>query len=119
GRAADQHNLAGEIDGDHRVRALAATVTFGIGRERREIENGEIGNEAGEIGSLGTDQQLTNEKGVPGEFGIDARLDPVFRVGPTVEILRKELFALGRLDEVGKQIVEVLLRRLVITVPPE
>ena len=118
GRAADQYDLAREIDGDHRVGAFAAAVALGVGLERREVEDGEFGNETGELGLLGADQQLADEERVPGEFGINAGLDPVFRVGAAIEVLREEFFAFGMLDEVGKQIVEVLFRHFAIAVPP-
>ena len=35
-----------------------------------------------------------------------------------VEVLREKLFAFGMFDEVGKQVVEVLLRHFAIPVPP-
>ena len=40
GRAADQHDLAGEIDRDHRVGAFAAAVTLGVRLERRHVDDG-------------------------------------------------------------------------------
>ena len=44
-RAADQHDLAGEIDRHHGVGAFAAAVTLGVGPERRQIDDGEFGDE--------------------------------------------------------------------------
>ena len=88
-RAADQHDLTGEIDRHHGVGALAPAVTLGVGAERRQIDDGEFGNEAGELRALGPDQQLPDEQRVPGVFGEDAGLDAVFRVGAAVEILRE------------------------------
>ena len=46
GRAADQHDLAGEIDRHHRVGAFAAAVTLGVRLERRHVDDGELGHEA-------------------------------------------------------------------------
>ena len=68
---------------------------------------------------LGTDQQLANEERMPGEFGEDAGLDPVFRVGAAVEVLREEFLAFDMLDEVGEQIIEVFLRHFAVAVPPD
>ena len=96
GRAADQHDLAGEIDRHHGVGAFAAAVTLGVGLERRQIDDGEFGHEAGELGALGTDQQLADEQRMPGQFGEDAGLDLVFRIGAAVEILREQFLAFAR-----------------------
>ena len=118
-RSADQDDLAGEVDGNHRVRAFAAAVTFRVRPERGQIDDREFRNEAGEFGLLGADQQLANEQRVPGEFGEDAGLDPVFRVGAAIKVLREEFLAFDMLDEVGEKIVEVLLRHFAVAVPPD
>ena len=91
GRAADQHDLAGEIDRDHRVGAFAAAVTLGVRLERRQIDDGHVRHEARELGALRTDQQRADEQRVPGEFGEDAHLDAVLRIGAAIEILREQL----------------------------
>ena len=117
-RAADQHDLAGEIDRHHGVGAFAPAVPLGIGPERRQIDDREFGHEAGELGALGPDQQLPDEQRMPGVFGEDARLDPIFRIGAAVEILREEFLAFGVCEKIGEQIVEVLLRHFAVTVPP-
>ena len=74
-RAADQHDLAGEIDRHHGVGAFASAMTLGVGLERRQIDDGEFGHEARELCVLGTDQQLADEQRVPGIFREDAGLD--------------------------------------------
>ena len=45
GRAADQHDLAGEIDRHHRVGAFAAAVTLGVRLERRQVDDGHLRHE--------------------------------------------------------------------------
>src|SRR5581483_9726407 len=64
------------------------------------------------------DQQLADEQRMPGELGVNARLDPVLRIGAAIEILREQRLALGVGDEVGEQIVEVLLALLAVAIPP-
>ena len=118
GRAADQHDLAGEIDRHHGVGAFAAAVTLGVRLEGRQVDDGEFGNERGERGALRPDQQLADEQRVPSELGEDAHLDAVFRIGAAIEVLREQLLALGVLLDVGQQRVEVLLRHLAVAVPP-
>ena len=39
---------------------------------------------------------------MPGQFGEDAGLDLVFRVGAAVEVLRKKFFALDMLEKIGE-----------------
>ncbi len=118
GRAADQHDLTGEIDRHHGVGALAAAVTLGVGAERRQVDDGEFGHEAGELLELGADQQLADEQRVPGVFGEDADLDAVGVIGAAIEVLREQLLAFAVVDEVGQERVEVLARHLAIAVPP-
>ena len=117
-RAADQHDLAGEIDRHHGVGALASAVPLGVRLERRQIDDGEFGHELGEFVALGADQQLPDEQRVPGEFREHARPDPVFRIGAAVQILHEQFHALGMRLKIGEQIVEVLLRHFAVAVPP-
>ena len=107
GTAADQYDLAGEIDRHHGVGAFAPAMPLGIGLERRHVDDGELGDEFGEIVALGPDQQLADEQRMPGVFGEDAGLDPVFRIGAAVEILREQLLAFGVRLKIGQQIVEI------------
>ena len=100
GRAADQHDLAGEIDRDHRVGAFAAAVALGVGLERRQVDDGHVRHVARQLRALRTDQQLADEQRVPGEFGEDARLDAIFRIGAAIEVLREQRLALRMREEV-------------------
>ena len=43
--------LRGEVDGDDGVGAHA--VTLGVGLERRQIDDGQFGDEVGEFGNVG------------------------------------------------------------------
>ena len=56
---------------------------------------------------------------MPGEFGIDARLDAIFRIGAAVEILREQRLAFRVCKEVEIQILKMLLAELAIAVPPD
>ena len=73
-------------------------MALGVGAERRQIDDGELGHELGEVDALGTDQQLANEQRVPGVFGEDAGLDAVFRIGAAVQILREQFLAFAVRD---------------------
>jgi hypothetical protein len=107
GAAADQNDLAREIDRHHGVGAFAAAVALGVGPERRHVDDGHVRHEAGEFGALGTDQERADEQRVPGEFGEDAHLDAVFLIGAAIQVLRVKLLALGVREEVVIEIVEV------------
>src|SRR6185295_7949653 len=87
--------------------------------EGRKVDDGEFRNESLKLGPLRANEQLANEQRVPRVLGEDACLDLVFRVGATVKILRKKLPAFRVLEEVGKKIVEALLRHFAIAVPPD
>ena len=90
-----------------------------VSLERGQINNGQIGDEVGELGALGTDQQLTNEKGVPGTLGEHPRFDPVVRVGAAIEVLRVKRLAARVRDEVVVEPLEVFRRDLTVAVPPD
>ena len=94
-------------------------MALGIGLERRQIDDGELGDEIGELGALGTDQQLTNEQRMPGQLGEDPRFYPVFRIGAAVEVLREQLLAARMRDEVVIQQLEIGLAELAVAVPPD
>ena len=83
-------------------------VAFGIGAEARQVDDGEFGHEAGEIGRLGPDQQRADKQRMPGQFGENAGLDPETRIGAAIEILREQRLAFGVLEEIGIERVELL-----------
>ena len=114
--AADQDHLAGEIERDDGLAAHAMLLRIGL--EARQAEDGEFGNVAGEFGALGAAQQRADEHRVPGELGIDAGLDAVFRIGAAIEILREQFLALGVGEEILQQHVELLGRELAVLLPP-
>src|SRR5262249_54233798 len=115
--AADQDDALGEVDGDDGLGAHA--VALGIGLERRQAQDGEVGHVVGELGALGADQQRADEQRGPGELGVDAGLDAVFGVGAAVEVLSVELLALGVLEEVLVEQVELGRRELAVLGPPD
>ena len=116
-RAADQHDLAREVAGDDGLAARA--MPLGIGAERRQIDDRQIGDEGGEILGRRTDQEIADEERMPGVFGEDARAQAQRRVGAGVEILGEQRLALGVGDEIGEQRVEMLDRHRVVVVPPD
>ena len=119
GRAADQHDLAGEIDRHHRVGALAAAVTLCVRLERRQVDDRHLGGEGSKLGAIRTDQELADEQRMPGELGEHAHLDAIFRIGAAIEILREQLHAARMGAEIFQEVVELLLGLLAIAVPPD
>ncbi len=61
GRAADQNDLTGEVDRHHGVGAFAAAVTLGVRFERRQVDDGHLRHELGDVLALRTDQELADE----------------------------------------------------------
>jgi hypothetical protein len=104
-RPADQDDLAGEIDRDDVFRTHA--MAFRIGAEARQVDDGELRHEAGEIGRLGADQQRADEQRMPGQLGEDPGLDLECGIGAAVKILREQRHAFGVLEEVGMERVEL------------
>ncbi len=117
GGVSDQNDLPAEIDGDHGL--AAHPVALGVGLERGHVDNGEIGNEVGELGTLGTDQQLADEEGMPGELGENAGLDPVGGIGAAIEVLREQLAAARMRDQIVVEALEIGLRDLAVAFPPD
>jgi len=93
-------------------------MAFRIGLERRQIDDGEFGREAFEFGAVRTNEQRADEQRVPGEFGVDARANAVFRIGAAIEILREQRLAFRVRKEVLIQILEMLLAELAVAVLP-
>jgi hypothetical protein len=116
-RAADQHDLAGEIAGDDRFGA--ATVAGGIGLEGGEIDNGHLRNKACQLLQRGADQQVADEQRVPGHLRIDAGADPVGGIGAAVKVLREQGLASGMGEKISQQNVELGRRERAIVVPPD
>ncbi len=72
----------------------------------------------GKLGALGPDQQRADEHRVPGEFVVDPRLDPVFRIGAAIEVLRVQRLAFGVGDEIVEQQLEFVGRQTAVLLPP-
>ena len=116
-RIGDEHDLAGEVERDDRLRARA--VALGVGDKGRAIENGHVRHEIGEFGLLRADQQIADEQRVPRKFANDAGLDAQGRVGAAVQILHEHVLALAMLKHVGKQQVEMFRGHGLVDVPPD
>jgi len=56
---------------------------------------------------------------VPGELGVDTRLDAIFRIGAAIEVLREQRLALRMRQEVLVQGLKLLLALLAVAVPPD
>jgi hypothetical protein len=94
GGAADQDQLLGEVDRDHRFRPAA--MTLGIGAEARQVDDGEFGREATQRLGFGAHQQRPDEQAVPGEFGDDADVDAMFGLRSAEQILDEQRLLLGQ-----------------------
>ncbi len=115
-RPADQDDLAGEIDRDNVLRTHA--VTFGIGAEARQVDDGQLRHEARELRGFRADQKRADEQRMPGEFGEDAGLDPMRRIGAAIEILREQRHAFGMREEIGVQRCELFRGDRLVAGPP-
>lgn len=93
-------------------------MALGIGAEARQVDDGEFGHEAGELGLLGATQQRADEQRVPGQLGEDAGLDAEGRIGAAVQVLREQRHAFGVLEEVLVQGFELVGGDRLIATPP-
>ena len=93
-------------------------MTFRIGAEARQVDDGQFRHEIAQLRRLGADQQRADEQRVPGEFGEHAGLDLEGRIGAAIEILREQRHAFGMLEEVGIQRGELLGRDRLVAGPP-
>ena len=89
-----------------------------VGLERGQIDDRQLGDEVLQFGRHRTDQELTDEQRMPGQFGENPGFYPVFRVGAAVEVLREQRLAARMRDEVVIEQLEVCRADLAVTVPP-
>ena len=116
-RAADENDLAGQVD---RYDCFAAAaVPLRIGLERRQIDDCHLRLEGGEFVRRGANEQVTNEKRVPSIFGEDPDIDPMRRVGAAVKVLNEQALAPRMRNEVGAQAVELRPAQGIRIVPPD
>ena len=94
-------------------------MPLGIGAERRQIDDRQIGDEGAEILGRRTDQEIADEERMPGVFGEDARAQAQRRVGAGVEVLGEQRLTFGVGDEIGEQGVEMLAPHRIVVVPPD
>ena len=114
---ADQDELFGDADRDHRV--AAAAVPFRVRLEAGQVDDGIFGREAGQFFRRRAYQQGADEQVVPGHLGDDAHVEAVFglraaeQVGDVEFVLPFEMR-----QEIGLQVGEVrLAHRLVDRAP--
>ncbi len=93
-------------------------MTFRIGAEARQVDDGEFGRKSGKLRLRGADQQRANEQRMPGELGEDAGLDPERRIGAAIEVLCEQRHALGSFKEVGIKRLELLGGDRLVAGPP-
>ena len=117
GRAADQDDALGEIAGNHGF--CAATMTGRIALEIRQVDDRQPRRESGERSLFRADQQVADEQRMPGEFRYDTRRQGVFRIGTADQVLNIKRLALGMVEHVLMQDLEVLRRHLIVVVPPD
>ena len=115
--AADQDQLLGEVDRDHRL--AAAAMAGRIGDEGRQVDDGIFGREVGQRLRLGPHQQGADEQVMPGELVDDAHIDPIFGLRPAIEVGDIELVLLAqRLEEILLQRGEMRRRHRHIGLAP-
>ena len=118
-RAANQDQLFGEIDRDHRLAARA--VARRIGAEAGQIDDGIFGGEGRQFRRRRAAQQSADELAVPGKFGDDLDSDAVFRLRSAEQMLDIELVpGSQRGEEIGFERGEMAgLHALVGLAPPD
>jgi len=116
-RAANKDQLFREVERDHRFRAAA--VAGRVGLEAGTVDDGEVWHIAVEFGALGAAQHVAVEQRVPGQLGDHAHVEPVRRIGATVEILDEVVAALHVFEHVGVEHVEGGRVHRLVVVPPD
>ncbi len=117
GGAADQHDLAGEVAGDHRLGAAA--VADRVALEARQVDDGHCRHEGFKLAAVWANQQVSDEQRMPGEFGIDAHVDPLVVVRAAAKILGEKLHSPGVFNHVGVERLESVLAHFAVIVPPD
>jgi len=116
--AADQDQLLGQVDRDHRLRAGA--VTGRIGAEAGQIDDREFGLEASQILERRADEQGADEQAVPGELVDDADPDAVLFLRSAVEILDEQGLLVAQCgEEIGLERRETIGVDRGVIVPPD
>ena len=87
--AADEDQLALEVDDDEHVAVGAIALRIGV--EVGELEHREARLEAVSLGALGPDEHGVGEQAVPGGFGDDPHRQPGGRVGARIDVLHKQI----------------------------
>jgi hypothetical protein len=88
-RAADQHRARCEVEHDRHVRARA--VGRRVGLEARQLQDGEVRDEAIELARRRLAEHVAREQGVPGGLGDDPHPALVLRIGADVQVLHEQL----------------------------
>src|SRR3546814_703808 len=97
GGAADQHELLGEIDRDHRLAARA--MLRGIGTKARQVDDRIFAVERREFGRGRAAEQGTDELAVPREFGDDLDADAMLGLRAAEGLLAIEPVATPEMRE--------------------
>ena len=90
----------------------------GIGLEARQIDDGELGLEGGQLGGRRAAQQIANEERVPGELGENARPQPMRGIGTGKKVLHVQLASLSMTAEIGQEQIELGGRQRLVIFPP-
>ena len=115
--AANQDDLAGEIDGDHGLRGAAMPLR--IGGETGHVYDGEFRIKTFQLIRRGADQQLVHEQRMPGEFGNHPDADAMGEVRAAEQILREKFPPSRVRHHVGVEQIELGRRHRLVIVPPD
>ncbi len=115
--AADQDQLAREVQRDHRLGPAA--VLCGIGLEAGAVDDGEIGGEGCQFRRIRAAQQVPDEQAMPGKFGDHPHVQTMRRVGPAEKVLHVVAAALHMRQHVGVKHVEFRGVHRRVVVPPD
>ncbi len=91
-----------------------------VGPEAGQVDDGELGLEAGQVGGLRADQKGADEEVVPGELVDHPDPDPVLGLRAAVEVGDEQGLLLSqRGHEIGLQGGEMVARHRLVVVPPD
>src|SRR5271165_5866543 len=115
-RAADEHQLLGEVD-QHKHFGVGA-VALGVGKEAGRAHDGELRLVSLELFGSWADEQLPHKQVVPGILVDHLNGELILRVGATKEVLNKQLLVLQVVEDTLIESVELFRwERLVYGAP--
>ncbi len=115
-RAADEHQLLGEVDQHENFRVGA--IAFGVGPEAGRADDGELRLVGLQLFRCRANEQLPHEQVVPGIFVDHLDGELVLRIGATEQVLNEELFVLQVVEHALVKCIELFRRKWLVDWAP-